>query len=186
MRAHALSAALGCAPNGTRLARRPARRAQPARCAASSEPRSGLSSSFAKVFVAGATGETGSAVVARLVAEGIAVRALVRNPDAAAARALPAAVERVQGDVSDVPALVAALRGCDAVVCATGVRPTLDPTGPYRVDFIGTVNLVAAGASPALWDISSYAALTPRALVSNARSIKEPSEALHARHFDRH
>ena len=150
MPAHALSAALlgGCtAQSGQWLSRRPAaRRAQPARCAASNEQRSGVSSSYTKVFVAGATGETGSAVVARLLAEGVAVRALVRDPASAAARALPAAVERVRGDVADVPALVAAVRGCDAVVCATGVRPSLDPTGPYRVDFIGTVNLVAAAS----------------------------------------
>ena len=151
MPAQALSATLGCSHAGThRLARRPAaRRAQPARCVASSEPRPALSSSYAKVFVAGATGETGSAVVARLVAEGVAVRALVRDPGSAAARALPAVVEQVQGDVSDVPGLVAAVKGCDAVICATGVRPSLDPTGPYRVDFVGTVNLVAAGACPA-------------------------------------
>ena len=147
MPTHVLSATLGCAPSGARLARRPAsaRRAQATRCVAN-EPNAGLSSSFARVFVAGATGETGSAVVARLVAEGVAVRALVRDPSSAAARALPTTVERVQGDVSDVPALVAALKGCDAVVCATGVRPSLDPTGPYRVDFVGTVNLVAAAS----------------------------------------
>ncbi len=35
----------------------------------------------------------------------------------------------------------------DGVVCATGVRPALDPTGPARVDFLGTKNLVNAAAA---------------------------------------
>ena len=126
----------------TRL--RAARRTQPARCVAvgAAEPRA--LSSYARVLVAGASGGTGSAVIARLVAEGVAVRALVRDPDSTASRALPAAVERVQGDVYDIPTLAPALVGCDAVVCCTGVRPALDPTGPFRVDFLGTCNLVAA------------------------------------------
>ena len=121
-----------------------ARRAQPARCAAGGAPEPRTLTSYARVLVAGATGGTGSAVVARLVAEGVPVRALVRDLDSSAARGLPAGVEVVVGDVYDIPTLAPALAGCDAVVCCTGVRPALDPTGPFRVDYTGTVNLVAA------------------------------------------
>jgi uncharacterized protein YbjT (DUF2867 family) len=96
-----------------------------------------------KVFVAGATGATGQRVVKILCDRQIAVRALVR--DLAKARlVLPAAVELVQGDVGSAAALATAMADCDAVICATGAKPSLDPTGPYQVDYIGTKNLVDA------------------------------------------
>jgi uncharacterized protein YbjT (DUF2867 family) len=96
-----------------------------------------------KVFVAGATGATGQRVVKILCDRQIAVRALVRDL-ASAQLLLPAAVELVQGDVSSAAALAIAMADCDAVICATGAKPSLDPTGPYQVDFIGIKNLVNA------------------------------------------
>jgi uncharacterized protein YbjT (DUF2867 family) len=95
------------------------------------------------VFVAGATGATGSRVVKELVGRGVPVVALVR--DSAAARAqLPAGVTLVQGNVGDRASLQQAMAGCTAVICATGARPGFDPTGPYQVDYEGTKNLVDA------------------------------------------
>ena len=141
-----MASSVQCAVLGRPTTRpaRLARRAQPARCVASGAPEPRSLSSYARVLVAGATGGTGSAVVARLVAEGVPVRALVRDPDSAAARGLPAGVEVARGDVYDIATLAPALAGCDAVICCTGVRPALDPTGPFRVDYTGSVNLVAA------------------------------------------
>jgi uncharacterized protein YbjT (DUF2867 family) len=40
--------------------------------------------------------------------------------------------------------LIAALGDSTVVLCATGARPSFDPTGPYQVDFQGTKNLVKA------------------------------------------
>jgi uncharacterized protein YbjT (DUF2867 family) len=96
-----------------------------------------------KAFVAGATGETGRRIVQELVQRQIPVRALVR--DIATARAiLPVAVELVLGDVLDPSSLPTAIGDSTVILCATGAKPSLDPTGPYQVDYQGTKNLVDA------------------------------------------
>jgi uncharacterized protein YbjT (DUF2867 family) len=95
-----------------------------------------------KVVVAGATGETGRRVVRSLVKRGIETRAMVRDR-AQALTILPPEAEVVVGDVGDRASLAAAIAGCTMLICATGARPDLDPTGPYRVDFEGTKNLMA-------------------------------------------
>jgi uncharacterized protein YbjT (DUF2867 family) len=99
-----------------------------------------------KVFVAGATGATGQRVIQVLCDRQIAVRALVRDLEKARLT-LPASVELVQGDVSSADALAIALGDCDAIICATGAKPSFDPTGPYQVDCLGTKNLVNAAKS---------------------------------------
>ncbi|MGH7573545.1 MAG: NmrA/HSCARG family protein [Longimicrobiales bacterium] len=68
------------------------------------------------VLVTGATGKQGGAVAHALLARGHRVRALARNPDSAAARALAdRGAELVTGDFADAASLVAAMRGTDAV-----------------------------------------------------------------------
>lgn len=67
------------------------------------------------VYVTGATGLLGSAVVAELVDRGNRVRALVRDA-AKAERQLPAGVEVRRGDLDDLPSVLAPLDGVDAVV----------------------------------------------------------------------
>lgn len=96
-----------------------------------------------KAFVAGATGETGRRIVQELVARNIPVRALVRDQQKAQA-ILPSEVELVVGDVLAPESLNAALGDSTVVLCATGAKPSFEPTGPYKVDFEGTKNLVAA------------------------------------------
>lgn len=96
-----------------------------------------------KALVAGATGETGSRIVALLVKRGVSVKALVR--DAASAREkLPIEVELFEGDVTDRSSLKRAVTDCTVLLSATGARPSLDPTGPFKVDYEGTKNLVDA------------------------------------------
>ncbi len=96
-----------------------------------------------KAFVAGATGETGRRIVTELIARNIPVRALARDIDKARG-ILPSGVELVQGDVLQPATLAAALGDSTVVLCATGAKPSFDPTGPYQVDFEGTKNLVDA------------------------------------------
>lgn len=95
------------------------------------------------VLVAGATGQTGRRVVQQLVAQNIPVRGLVRDRIAAASL-LPDSVELVVGDVLKPETLAAAIADCTVLICATGAKPSLDPTGPYKVDYEGTRNLVKA------------------------------------------
>ena len=64
------------------------------------------------ILVTGSTGNIGSQVVARLADQDVEVRALTRTPDKAR---LPAGVAAVAGDLSDVPAMRAALAGIDTL-----------------------------------------------------------------------
>jgi uncharacterized protein YbjT (DUF2867 family) len=94
-----------------------------------------------KALVAGATGQTGRRIVQELLQRGIPVRALVRDFEAAQ-EILPAAVELVLGDVLDPASVERAIADCTVLISATGASPSFDPTGPYRVDYEGTKNLV--------------------------------------------
>ncbi|MCU0535930.1 MAG: SDR family oxidoreductase [Hydrococcus sp. Prado102] len=94
-----------------------------------------------KAFVAGATGQTGRRIVQELVAKNIPVRALVRNLEAAK-EILPAEAELVLGDVLKPETLAQAIGDSTVLLCATGAKPSLDPTGPFQVDYQGTKNLV--------------------------------------------
>jgi uncharacterized protein YbjT (DUF2867 family) len=94
-----------------------------------------------KAFVAGATGETGRRIIEQLVQRNIPVRALVRDRDKAQ-QILPAAVELVVGDVLNLDSVRSAIGDCTVLLSATGASPSFDPTGPYKIDYEGTKNLV--------------------------------------------
>ena len=96
-----------------------------------------------KAFVAGATGQTGRRIVRELIKRGIPVRALVRNLETAR-QILPPEAELVTGDVLNATSLSDAIGDSTVLLCATGAAPGFDPTGPYKVDFEGTRNLVDA------------------------------------------
>ncbi len=96
-----------------------------------------------KAFVAGATGETGRRIVRELVARNIPVRALVRDIEQAKT-ILPESTELIQADVLQSNTFISSLKECTVLLCATGARPSLDPSGPYKVDYEGTKNLVNA------------------------------------------
>jgi uncharacterized protein YbjT (DUF2867 family) len=99
-----------------------------------------------KALVLGATGETGRRIVQQLTLRNIPVRALVRDPERAKA-ILPVSTEIVVGDVLEPETLKQAIANCTVVLCATGASPSLNPLGPYQVDYEGTKNLVDAAKS---------------------------------------
>lgn len=98
----------------------------------------------------GATGKVGAAVVRAAHAAGHDVRALARDP-AAAARLLPAGpgLAVVRGDVTDPASLVDAVAGCDLVINAMGVpEQWLADEGLFeRVNVVGSVNVATAAAA---------------------------------------
>ncbi len=96
-----------------------------------------------KAFVAGATGETGRRIVQELVKRQIPVRALVRNLETSK-QILPPEAELIVGDVLNPDSLNSAIGDSTVILCATGAKPSLDPTGPYKVDYQGTKNLIDA------------------------------------------
>lgn len=82
------------------------------------------------VLVTGATGKQGGAVVRALLASGVPVHALVRDPGSERARALgDLGAVLVLGDLDDVGSLTAALDGARAVFSVQ----TPDPTGGSEV-----------------------------------------------------
>ncbi|WP_019509249.1 SDR family oxidoreductase [Pleurocapsa sp. PCC 7319] len=96
-----------------------------------------------KIFVAGATGQTGKHIVRQLIERNVPVKALVRDTEAAKA-ILPPTTELIVGDVLKPTTFEDHLADCNVLICATGASPSLDPTGPYQVDYQGTKNLVNA------------------------------------------
>ncbi|KAM3284712.1 putative protein, chloroplastic [Capsicum chacoense] len=101
-----------------------------------------------KIFVAGATGNTGKRIVEQLLAKGFAVKAGVLDIDKSKST-LPGQnphLQIVKADVTEGSARLADAIGndSDAVICATGYRRSLDFFAPWKVDNFGTVNLVEA------------------------------------------
>lgn len=99
-----------------------------------------------KVLVPGSTGGTGRAVVELLSQRGASVRALARDTTKAGSSLAGVGVttEIIKGDVYEYGSLPPALAGANAIICATGARDVADPLGPLKVDYEGTLNLIAA------------------------------------------
>ncbi|QVL54092.1 MAG: SDR family oxidoreductase [Cyanobium sp. M30B3] len=98
--------------------------------------------SLRRLAVTGASGKTGWRVVQEALRQGLAVRALVRPGSQ-----LPAGIEGaevVRLKLGDTEALHRALSGCDALVIATGARPSVDLSGPLQVDALGVRQQIAA------------------------------------------
>jgi NADH dehydrogenase len=100
------------------------------------------------VFVTGATGFVGRAVVHALRADGLKVRCLVRRGSEPDLRGLEA-IERVEGDVLARETLDEGISGCEAVVHLVGIirehqarNVTFD-----HIHVDGTLNVLAAAAA---------------------------------------
>ena len=98
-----------------------------------------------QALVTGASGFVGAAVVRALLAAGHQVRVLLR-PQSSRRNLAGLPVEPVIGDLADVGALEAALRGCEALfhVAADYRLWTPDPQALYRSNVDGTRNIVEA------------------------------------------
>src|SRR4051795_7113005 len=73
-----------------------------------------------RALVTGATGKVGHALASALLDRGDSVRALVRDPKRAAS-VLPAGVEPIRGDVTDVESLADAVEDCEVVFNSMGM-----------------------------------------------------------------
>jgi len=85
------------------------------------------------LFVTGATGYLGTALIDLLLDRGLPVRAMVRSPERAGR--LPAKVERVAADLSDEDMLAQAMAGCEAVFhLAASLGATVTETRDINVE----------------------------------------------------
>jgi len=101
-----------------------------------------------RVFVTGATGFVGRAVIQTLRAEGHVVRCLVRRGSEAKLHGFEA-IERVEGDILGPPAtLEADIAGCDTVIHLVGIIREQPGRGITfeRLHHLGTQNVLAAAA----------------------------------------
>lgn len=99
------------------------------------------------VLVTGATGTVGSALVPALQTRGVAVRAMVRNPD----RAVPG-VDNVVADLNDPTSVAAALDGVDAAFLNT---PSVQDAAQLQIRF---ADLARQAGTKRLVLLSQYAA----------------------------
>ena len=124
-----------------------------------------------RILVTGATGLVGSHATARLIADGHAVRALVRDP-AKLARTLaplgvdPGAVDAVEGNILEPEQIEAAATGCDGALHCAGYY-SHDPQqadAMTRTNVEGTDHVLAVavrmGLDPVV-HVSSFLALFP-------------------------
>ena len=111
-----------------------------------------------KVLVVGATGRVGGLVVEGLVKRGYHVLALARDPTSSTAKALAllgkdmqqtttkGAVSVVKGDVTELPSLLAPMRGCVACISVAGASRVTRPLADMGRFFLHLV-LRATGSS---------------------------------------
>jgi dihydroflavonol-4-reductase len=97
------------------------------------------------IFVTGGTGQTGANVCEQLIQRGDNVRALVRNPEEAAALA-EIGVDVVEGDVSDSDDVLSASEGCEAAIhCAALLGGASQDLADFTaVNTVGTTNVLDA------------------------------------------
>ncbi len=92
------------------------------------------------IAISGASGKTGSRIAEEALRQGYTVRLLVRKnsviPDSLKA------CETFIISLANKNSLDQALKGVDTLVIATGARPSVDLTGPARIDAIGVKNQV--------------------------------------------
>ena len=111
------------------------------------------------IAVTGGTGFVGQALLDAAAVQGIAVRALARNPQPPRE-----GVTWVAGDLADKAALAALVKGTEAVIHVAGVTTAIDAAGFEAGNVAGTMAMVEA----------SIAAGVPRLVMVSSLSAREP------------
>ena len=115
-----------------------------------------------KVYLTGATGFVGRHMLERLLAEGHAVRAAVRDPQKASL-AKRAKIEFVAGDIVEGTGLDQGMQGCDAVIHLVGIIVEKGTNTFERVHHLGTRNVVEAAKRTGIKRFVHMSALGVRA-----------------------
>jgi nucleoside-diphosphate-sugar epimerase len=127
-----------------------------------------------RVFVTGATGFIGSAVVEDLIKAGHQVLALARSDEAAAALAHSGAQVH-RGTLSDPDSLAVAARACDGVIHTAYIHDfaNLAASGPIDVAAVEAMGAALAGSGRPLVVTSGLAVLPPGRLATE-QGVPEP------------
>ena len=122
------------------------------------------------VAITGATGFVGQAVLDQAAAQGVALRALARQPQAARS-----GVEWIAGDLDDTAALARLVDRAEAVIHIAGVVNAPDAAGFAAGNVGGTLNLVTAAmvaGTPRFVQVSSLSAREPQLSAYGASKLK--------------
>ena len=87
-----------------------------------------------KLAITGASGKTGFRVAEEALSSGYEVRLIVR-PQSELPASIKGCETYVLSDINET-SLDYALQGCESLVIATGARPSIDLTGPAKVDYL--------------------------------------------------
>ena len=93
-----------------------------------------------KIAITGASGKTGYRVAEEALSSGYDVRLIVRSQSE-----IPDSIKRCETYVlseTNGITLDYALKDCESLVIATGARPSIDLTGPAKVDYLNIVKQV--------------------------------------------
>jgi len=93
-----------------------------------------------KIAVSGASGKTGYRVAEEALKNGYQVRLITRENSF-----IPTTLEsceRYNINLLNSDSIDIALKGCEALIIATGARPSIDLTSPAKVDACGLINQV--------------------------------------------
>jgi NADH dehydrogenase len=114
------------------------------------------------VLVAGATGLLGRAIVLKLRAAGVPVRALARHPEKVPALAA-SGVEVLAVDLLDLPRVTEACRGVSQIVSTANNNMGKGAMSPLRIDLTAHQNLCAAARNTGVRRIlyTSFRGATP-------------------------
>ncbi|HEX6211459.1 MAG TPA: complex I NDUFA9 subunit family protein [Methylomirabilota bacterium] len=115
-----------------------------------------------RIFVTGATGFVGRAVIPALRAHGYAVRCLVRRGSELDLRGMEA-IERVEGDILSSDSLERDMAGCDTVVHLVGIIREEPGRSFERIHTQGTLNVLQAAAATGVRRYLHMSALGTRA-----------------------
>lgn len=118
------------------------------------------------ILVTGGAGFAGSRIVSRLLKEGVATRALVRNPAKARGRLPEQGVEVADGDTTQPETLGAAVDGVDTIIHTafiTAERKQGPGVNYYETNVLGTANLVEAARKAGVRRIVVLSGLGTRA-----------------------
>ena len=88
-----------------------------------------------KVAISGASGKTGYRIAEEALSSGFDIRLLLRETSE-----VPQSLSNAEKSIislSDNNSLDKALNGCDSLIIATGAKPSIDLTGPARIDAFG-------------------------------------------------
>ena len=88
-----------------------------------------------KLAISGASGKTGFRIAEEAKNSGFDIRLLIRQTSK-----LPSSIascEQKTISLSDNNSLDKALNGCNSLIIATGAKPSIDLTGPARIDALG-------------------------------------------------